>query len=837
MKNLIDKVKRLYYEKLKITQNPLSKIDVQKAVQLFVVCLKSKDTEVRDLAVETLIKIGKTATDLLIKFLADEDWQVRKSAAKVLQEIDYKPSNENEKIIFYIAKLDWDELVKIGEPAIEPLIICLKDKECQVRKSAIECLGKINAKQAVDPLIECLKDENMEVCTAAIESLGKIGDKKAIEPLLNLLNQENRDLHNTIIDGLISIGEATVIPLINNLRNGNTGIFEHAEEILTKIGGTAVKPLIECIGDKNRELCKFAEKVLEKIGKPAIEPLIDSLRDKDFRNKDLSVCESVMKILANIGEPAVEPLIACFRDRDISIRKNAENALIKIGEQATKPLIVYLKDEDEIVRKHSADALEKIGYEPITNDDKITYFIAGKKWDELVKIRDSAVIPLIDCLNDKNDWIRKSATECLGKIGSPKAIEPLIKMFKDEEEKVSKAAVIALAEIGQPAIEPLISCIKGNNANAREYALETLKKIGQPAVDSLISCLTNDNPDVRESVAMVLGQIGDKRAIEPLVLCLKDKIANIQKAAADALEKLNYKPSNQDEEIIYCIAKRNLEEIKKIGPPAVDPLIRCLKDENPLVRSFAAKSLGEIRDKRSVESLIVCLSDKDFNVAVSAAISLKNLDYEPSNLNEKIIYLIVENNWEELVGIGEPAVERLISCLQNKNYKVRKSDAEALGKIGDKRAVPYLINVLPDWDTNSQICGALESLGWNPQGNEEKVYYWIGKEDKQNLNSNWELTKKVLLNDLKNGDISKMENAAFALINLGRDEIISDLIKALKVSGSERIANAFWRCGNKELRGIAEERNSKRDLLTIFESMNGIILETIEDVRWGKWKE
>jgi HEAT repeat protein len=49
---------------------------------------------------------------------------------------------------------------------------------------------------------------------------------------------------------------------------------------------------------------------------------------------------------------------------------------------------------------------------------------------------------------------------------------------------------------------------------------------------------------------------------------------------------------------------------------------------------------------------------------------------------------------EALVNIGAPAVEPLITALESKDFHVWADAAKALGKIGDLRAIPSLINVL-----------------------------------------------------------------------------------------------------------------------------------------------
>ena len=63
-------------------------------------------------------------------------------------------SSENENIRINSE----NTLVKIGKPAVEPLIEVLKDKENPARVSAAKILGKIGDGSAIKPLIDCLTE-------------------------------------------------------------------------------------------------------------------------------------------------------------------------------------------------------------------------------------------------------------------------------------------------------------------------------------------------------------------------------------------------------------------------------------------------------------------------------------------------------------------------------------------------------------------------------------------------------------------------------------------------------------------------------------------------------
>mgnify|MGYP001578381448 CR=1 FL=1 len=83
-------------------------------------------------------------------------------------------------------------LAKIGKPAVEPLILVLKDRDTDVRVNAAGALGKIKDPRAIKPLIEALKDLNMDSNSLLkiVSALSETG-KPAVEPLIEVLKDKD----------------------------------------------------------------------------------------------------------------------------------------------------------------------------------------------------------------------------------------------------------------------------------------------------------------------------------------------------------------------------------------------------------------------------------------------------------------------------------------------------------------------------------------------------------------------------------------------------------------------------------------------------------------------
>jgi HEAT repeat protein len=250
---------------------------------------------------------------------------------------------------------------------------------------------------------------------------------------------------------------------------------------------------------------------------------------------------------------------------DQDVRRKAALALGWMeDETAVEPLIQALGDKDLLVREAVAHALGRIG-------DK------------------RAVEPLIQALRDKYGEVQERAAEALGEIGDERAIEPLIQALKDEGENVRTNAVWALGEMRDAiAVEPLIKALKDEDEylSVQRATAEALGKIGdERAVEPLIKALKDEDEDVRGTAVWALGNIGGERAIELLINALKDVERNVREEAARALVRM--------------------------GEPAVESLIRALRNKKCGVRSLLFPQEPTPPDSRAVEPLSQALNDSE----------------------------------------------------------------------------------------------------------------------------------------------------------------------------------------------------------------------------------
>jgi len=137
-----------------------------------------------------------------------------------------------------------------------------------------------------------------------------------------------------------------------------------------------------------------------------------------------------------------------------------------------------------------------------------------------------------------------SGTPDVEKMKEKRDVEGLIKALGYEKNSdVRKNVAEALGEIGDArAVEPLIRADYDPDPTSVSYnAEDALHKIGEPAVEPLIILLNDADSRVRFSATWALGAIGDRRAVKPLRKALNDTNEGVSEGAAQALYKIQHK--------------------------------------------------------------------------------------------------------------------------------------------------------------------------------------------------------------------------------------------------------------------------------------------------------
>lgn len=332
-------------------------------------------------------------------------------------------------------------------------------------------------------------------------------------------------------------------------------------------------------------------------------------------------------------EISIDQLIDALDAKDVHIRVSSAEELGRRGDRrAVSHLIRSLQDKDWHVRNAAALSLGML------QDPR-------------------ALQPLLSALKDRKSKVQGSVREALSSIMEEMKkrndVEPILALIENEDSDVRMIAVTSLKGIKDEKVpKALVNLLDDQNESVHDTTMEALKEMGPDAVIPLIESFTMNDMSIWIPAVRLLGEIGDNRAVEPLILALKHPARILQYEAAKALGKIN-------------------------DPRAVEPLIQALSDNDTVVREAAAQSLTEI-GKPAVEPLIEALGERDLYVLTSATMILGTIGD---------------------VRAVEPLVDLLrTEALEHRSWMLRTELARALGKIKDPRANDALNILASDID-------------------------------------------------------------------------------------------------------------------------------------------
>jgi HEAT repeat protein/cyclophilin family peptidyl-prolyl cis-trans isomerase len=264
---------------------------------------------------------------------------------------------------------------------------------------------------------------------------------------------------------------------------------------------------------------------------------------------------------------------------------------------------------------------------------------------------------IYDYLQHGSPLVRRRAAQALGRMQDPSDVAKLVPHIKDSNKNVARESVFALGQIGsRDAVAPLIAARAGALPEDLALIAEALGKLGgDDAIAELDAMQRDFTTQVRASAALALARQKDPNAANALLIAVHDPDVSVTWRAIYGLEKQDAMPRS-------CTS---------VAP--------CLESDDPLVRSYSARTLGKLACKQPGAALAALLNDADLRVSVNAARALGDLK---------------DNN----------AVRPLASMLtKHPSPHARSTAAEALGKIDEKDGKDALMQGLLDTSTMVRI--------------------------------------------------------------------------------------------------------------------------------------
>ncbi|MFQ5975731.1 MAG: HEAT repeat domain-containing protein [Candidatus Hydrothermarchaeales archaeon] len=161
--------------------------------------------------------------------------------------------------------------------------------------------------------------------------------------------------------------------------------------------------------------------------------------------------------------------------------------------------------------------------------------------------------------------------------------------------------------------------MKSENQEERFSAVKDLEgKRGREVIKLLEEALNDPSPAVRRRAANALLETWSRDAVPPLIKALNDQDKKVRWMAAYALGRLGEEGYNKAfDAIIRALDDKDWNvrriialQLRHSDPEVLDPLLKALKDEHPLVRRYAAFGLGRTHNVNAVRQLVEALKDE-----------------------------------------------------------------------------------------------------------------------------------------------------------------------------------------------------------------------------------
>ncbi len=353
----------------------------------------NEGVNVRGAEIAALTKLGTPAIAPLAAHLQDKDLTARKNVAEALDELKYVPEDEAGKADFFILRQAWDQLVKLGAPAVAPLIAALAWDDDSTQEGAVEALGRLGDRRAVEPLIACLQSGSGDVPQKAATALGLLGDPRAVDPLIAVLKSPVPNGRNAAAEALGVLADPRAIPaLVATLKDPNADLRQACAQSLGKL--------------------KYAPEA------------------PDDRATYLIALQSWDEAV-KLGAAAFEPLAACIADDNADVRKGAVGALGALGDKrAIAPLAAALPEWD--LNAELVSALEKLGWKPAAEAEQVYCWIGKKDTPQLKdKWEQTKRVLLADVEASERRKIENAVYSFVA-IGEEKILEDLVRILDDQ---------------------------------------------------------------------------------------------------------------------------------------------------------------------------------------------------------------------------------------------------------------------------------------------------------------------------------------------------------------------------------------------------------------------
>ncbi len=287
------------------------------------------------------------------------------------------------------------------------------------------------------------------------------------------------------------------------------------------------------------------------------------------------------------------------------------------------------------------------------------------------------------------EWaqIRENSTRdriatALSHLSDPTDVDELITELLTGKEPYP--AVLALQRCDKPeAITGMVLAMSADDMQIRIHASDWLDDNASPscaetraAVPRLIERLSHGKPEIREAA----------RAVLDVVTPDWPQTVNVPTAVDSMLQAI--RSGKASDSVLDALGAR--------GETIVDPLLSILDSDQSAAQIAAIRALGRTRSNRAAPILLKYLDHEDRTLCHAAIDGLAKFGPSLRDLAEEL-----------------PACESMLALFENVEKPIQLQLIDALGWLGDKRAVETIATFMQNesWPASATAARALGHLG------------------------------------------------------------------------------------------------------------------------------
>jgi HEAT repeat protein len=317
----------------------------------------------------------------------------------------------------------------------------------------------------------------------------------------------------------------------------------------------------------------------------------------------------------------------------------------------------------------------------------------------LVRLGAGALDQVAPLLRDPDPDLRKFAVDIAGGIGRTESVPLLVRALGDPEESVAATAAEHLGQVGdRAAIGPLLQLLAAPSFWLRFSALRSLGRLADEGLEEGILPYLEERA-LRGEVMEVLSGIGTERTFRGLVERYDGYAPRERTGALCALLAILVRTAERHPGAVSPLV--DLVRGSQVGRDLEDHLCRLIAEGSPDQRLLAVTAAPLLPSAEVVRTMVSIIeeAEEDLREEISLALGtfpeeylellFPHLGSSSTLIRRKVSWIFGHRRFL-------PAVDRLLPLVGDEDGHVRSSVAQALGLIGDRRAVVPLFSLLRD---------------------------------------------------------------------------------------------------------------------------------------------